>query len=352
MIALDHALGRRGSPVLRAAALAWLLLVAGPVLSATAEAPLRVAVVSDLNGSYGSTDYESTVARAVARILALRPDLVISTGDMVAGQRRPHLSRAEIEQMWAAFHTAVSDPLAAAGIPLVVVPGNHDASAYAGFEAERAIFAAQWTPRAPPLRFVDNDAFPFQYAFAAGNTLFVALDVTTLGHLPAESMTWLRKVLTESGADFQYRVVFSHLPLWPLAHGREREVIGDPRLQSLLEEAHVDLYLSGHHHAFYPGSKGSVAFVAQACLGAGARRLLGSAKRSPKGFTLLELGEGPARVTAFSGPELATPLDWGTLPRAIRSPLAELQRADLAGTALPGAGRPNDATAAPVGAAP
>jgi len=47
--------------------------------------PLRVAVISDMNGSYGSTEYESTVDGAVRRIVALKPNLVISTGDMVAG---------------------------------------------------------------------------------------------------------------------------------------------------------------------------------------------------------------------------------------------------------------------------
>ena len=83
------------------ALLAALLLLAG---AARAEAPpLRVAVISDLNGGYGSTEYESTVDGAVRRIPDLRPDLVISTGDMVAGQRRPHLTRAEVEAMWGRF---------------------------------------------------------------------------------------------------------------------------------------------------------------------------------------------------------------------------------------------------------
>ena len=102
---------------------------------------LRVAVISDLNGSYGSTRYSPRVAAAVDRIIALAPDLVISTGDMVAGQRRPVLSEPEVRAMWEAFHAEVTEPLNRVGIPLVVTPGNHDASAYGGFEAERAIFA-------------------------------------------------------------------------------------------------------------------------------------------------------------------------------------------------------------------
>jgi predicted MPP superfamily phosphohydrolase len=75
--------------MLRIALLLLALLVALPA----AARALRVVVISDLNGSYGSTDYASAVTGAVRRIVALAPDLVIITGDMVAGQRRdPHLS--------------------------------------------------------------------------------------------------------------------------------------------------------------------------------------------------------------------------------------------------------------------
>jgi hypothetical protein len=68
----------------------WLLLLVFFPLLADAGEALRVAVISDLNGDYGSTDYEAEVDEAVSSICALNPDLVISTGDMVAGQRRPH----------------------------------------------------------------------------------------------------------------------------------------------------------------------------------------------------------------------------------------------------------------------
>jgi hypothetical protein len=57
--------------------------------------------------------------------------------------------------MWAGFHAAVTDPLTDAGIPLAPVPGNHDASAYAGFSAERVEYVGQWSGRVPPVTFVD-----------------------------------------------------------------------------------------------------------------------------------------------------------------------------------------------------
>lgn len=51
----------------------------------------RIVVISDINGSYGSTEYNPRVKQAVERIQDMQPDLVISAGDMVAGQKQPRL---------------------------------------------------------------------------------------------------------------------------------------------------------------------------------------------------------------------------------------------------------------------
>ena len=158
---------------------------------------------------------------------------------------------------------------------MTATPGNHDASAYPGFAAERAIYGKQWEGRDAGLGFVDRAAFPFHYAFATGDVLFVSLDATTVGKLAPSQINWLRGLLDAHGRNYRWRVVFSHLPLWPVARGRESEFIGDLALQALLEEGGVDLYLSGHHHAFYPGARGKVGFISQACLGAGPRPLRG-----------------------------------------------------------------------------
>jgi len=302
-----------------------LLASAGP---AVAE-PLRVAVISDLNGGYGSTEYESTVDGAVRRIVEMKPDLVINTGDMVAGQRRPHLARPQVEAMWQSFHAQVSDPLAKAGIPLAVTPGNHDGSAYHGFELERQIYGEQWTGRRPAVSFVDDAHYPYYYAFAAGDALFVSLDATTLGELPPEQMTWLKELLARHGDRYRQRVVFSHVPLWPFAQRREREFIGDPALEQILRDGHVDLYLSGHHHAFYPGHKDGIHLVSQSCAGAGPRRLIGSAERSPRAITLIEIDGAQLRLAALQEPDFTQPIDWRSLPERIQSKAAELIRADL-----------------------
>jgi 3',5'-cyclic AMP phosphodiesterase CpdA len=313
--------------MVRLALLVALLLAAIPA----AAKPLRVAVISDLNGSYGSTDYSSAVSGAVSRIIELQPDLVISTGDMVAGQRRnPHLSAAEIDAMWAVFRTEVAAPLAAAGIPLIATPGNHDASAYSGFEAERAAYARVWASPPAGVEMVDDDGWPFRYAVALDDALFVSLDVTTIGTLDLDQTAWL-EALVGREAGRQAIVAFSHLPIWPFAVGRETETAGGEALASLFSAVGVDAHLTGHHHAFYPGVYDGVLYVAQACLGGGPRRLVGDALRAPKAFTLLEIAEdGAITESALTGPDFATPIDLETLPSGIPTAWGVLIRRDLA----------------------
>lgn len=281
-----------------------------------------------MNGGYGSTDYAPRVGAAIARIIALRPDLVIATGDLVAGQRRPHLGRAEVEAMWAGFHRVVSDPLADAGIPLAVTPGNHDASGYDGFQMERDIFRAEWDSHRPSLDVLEGGDYPFHYAFKVDDVLFLSLDATTVGPLTGDQTEWLRETLSDSTS--RAAVAFGHLPLWPLTQGRETEVIGDPDLARLFAASGIDLMLSGHHHAFYPGREDGVLYVGQACLGDGPRALIGDEAKAPHSFTWIEIGDdGKISVSAFEAPDYLRTTDFRTLPPRIPHLLGELTRMDL-----------------------
>ena len=154
-------------------------------------------------------------------------------------------------------------PLARAGLPFAVTPGNHDASTGTRFAFERELYRAQWLPRKPALDFVDAADYPFNYAFRVHDTLFVSLDATHVGHLSTQSKHWLEQLLPQQGSKYQHRVVFSHVPLWPFAVGRERDYLGDHELEAILQRGKVGVVLSGHHHAYFPGYKDGVRFVSQ-----------------------------------------------------------------------------------------
>ena len=276
--------------------------------------PVTVGVIADLNGSYGSTTYGSAVHGAVAALVAAAPDLVLSAGDMVAGQQ----SGLDYEAMWLAFHAAVTDPITAAGIPLAVTPGNHDASAYAGFTAERAEYEQQWLAHLPGVIFVDAAGYPFRYAFTVGPVLFVALDATKVGLLAAEQRAWLNAVLTQHGPHYEATVVFGHLPLYAVAVGRESETLHDAELEGLLEAHGVALYISGHHHAYYPGRRATVRHLAMGCLGAGPRALVGTSETAAKSLVLFTIHRGAiTRLEAYPAPDFAAPIGRDTLPTAL-----------------------------------
>jgi hypothetical protein len=288
-------------------------------------APIRVVVISDLNDSYGSTTYSAPVHDAVAAIVSLQPDIVLSTGDMVAGQQ----GGLDYDGMWAGFHAAVSDQLAAVGIPFAVSPGNHDASAYAGFETEREIYVAQWSARRPEVELVDDASYPLRYSFRIGAAFFVALDSTTVGALDAEQMAWLDGQL--EGSDAPIEIVYGHVPLVPFTVGRETEIIGDPALEQMLEEHGVAMFISGHHHAYYPGRRGNVRHVSMACLGSGPRALIGTDTASARAILLLEI-DAEGQVTgleAMSGAAFDTAIPRAELPESIAYGAWSITRDDL-----------------------
>ena len=283
---------------------------------------LRVAVVSDLNGSYGSTSYSSDVGAAVSAILADPPDLVLSTGDMVAGQK----SGLDYAAMWDGFHEAVSDRLASARIPFAVTPGNHDASGYAGYEGERDVFEATWADRKPDLDFVDDAHYPFRYAFRMNNVLFVSLDDTLVGPLDSAQSAWLADVLDTPAAA---RIVYGHVPLYPFTEGRQTEALFDSDLEDLLVAHNVTAFISGHHHAYYPGRRGALRLVGTACLGDGPRALLGTAQTSERAVLRLTLTDGAIdALDAYAGDGFDTVISRSSLPVSVGSGSDVIDRDD------------------------
>lgn len=273
-----------------------LLALALALLPAAGAAEdVRIAVIADLNGSYGATDYGRPVHAAVRRILAERPDLVIVAGDMVAGQRvDPKLSDGEIAAMWEGFEAAVAGPLRQAGIPMLAVPGNHDASAYPGFAAERRAFAAAAAGWRPDLGFLSGEDWPFRFAAEVEDVLVVGLDVTVPGLPAPPQMDWLSNLLAAERGRHRAILVVGHLPLRPVSQGRERDIIGDEAFQEALAQGGVAAYLSGHHHAFAALRVGPVLHVAQGALGGGPRVRLGETARAPQSFTWIEIDGGGA----------------------------------------------------------
>lgn len=303
----------------RAAALALCLVSTG----AGAES---VAFVSDLNGRYGSTEYHPRVADAAAAIVDHGATLVVVTGDMIAGQKAG-LGADVFEAMWRSFDNAFGARLADAGIPLAVTPGNHDASAFPAFTVDRSEYRRHWWDRRGSLELLPEADWPRRYAARDGRLLLVALDGTVPGRLPADDLAWLERTLQRHGTDAEWTVVFSHLPMWPLARGREPEILEDPELLALLHREGVDVYASGHHHLFFPGlDEAGMLHLGVGALGGNARAFATGGPRQPHGFAEVERVGDALLVHSWLAPAFERGVAPTTMPDHVDGPLGRLTR--------------------------
>ena len=307
---------------------------------------LRLVVISDLNGAYGSTDYDPEVDQAINLMPLWQPDMVVCGGDMVAGQN-PSLTADRITAMWQAFDQHVAAPLRQQGIPYGFTLGNHDASSARGvrsqylFQKERDLAAAYWRSPAhhPGLTFIDRSHFPFYYSFELGGIFFMAWDGSS-SQLGPEQLAWIEQALASPVAQAaQARMVLSHLPLYAVAVGRDEpgEVLANAaQLQSLLERYQVHTVISGHHHAYYPGHRGKLQLLHAGILGSGPRPLIDSRLPTRKVITVLDIEFNNPELTTYTSYDMATlktinPLD---LPRFLEGHNGLVLRRDVAYGAL------------------
>lgn len=304
-------------------------------------ADLRIAVISDLNEAYGATHYSAEVKQAIALLPQWEPDLVLCSGDMVAGQDRS-LTYAEIQAMWEAFDRDIAQPLRQAQLPYGFTLGNHDASrALRGtdfiYAQERDLATAYWTDPAhdPGLDFVDRYKFPYYYTFQQNQVFFLVWDASSGLRMPAEEIAWIERSLSSARAQqAPMRMVIGHLPLYAVAVERDRvgEVLdAAPELQALMERHHVHTYISGHHHAYFPGHLGHLDMLQTGAMGSGPRRLLVGSLPAYKTMTLLDvdLAANHTRYTTFELPSLRQ-IDQAVLPSFIPSHNGVVLRRDVA----------------------
>jgi hypothetical protein len=231
--------------------------------------------------------------------------------------------------MWAGFNLAVTDPLHRAGLPFLVTPGNHDGSGYPEFALEQKRFEAQWAPRIPEIELLPGSEWPRRYAARMGAVLIVSFDGTRPGPLESSELAFVRSTLGRYGASAEVTLVFSHLPMWPLARGREHEIIDDPALLALLHKMGVDAYINGHHHVFYAGvDDAGMVHLSVGALGGNARKVSGQGKRQPFSFALMELADGHTAVQSLAAPDFIRGVPLEFQPDSIEGPLGTLRRLD------------------------
>ncbi len=155
-----------------------------------------IAQITDLHAGYnletttGALDTYDSLARAVAHLNALSPapDVVLATGDLVDDTGPEGYAR-------------LKDALAPLGLPLYVIPGNHDDPANL-----RGAFAGDG--------YLPGDGRFLHYVVEGHPLRLIALDTTlpgeTGGQLCAERLAWLAARLEE--APDRATLIFMHHP--------------------------------------------------------------------------------------------------------------------------------------------
>jgi hypothetical protein len=284
-------------------------------------------VISDLNTVYGSTDYPPAVDEGMGLIPYWKPDMVICSGDMVAGQS-PALTKPQIQAMWDAFDDHVARPLREANLPYGFTIGNHDASSARGvngsflFQQERDLASQYWNDpeHEPGLEFVDRADFPFYYTFKHNDIFFLAWDGSS-SYIPPEKLAWVEQALASPEAQqAKMRILLGHLPLYAVAVGRNQpgEVMQNADdLRTMLEKYDVHTYISGHHHAYYSGHRGDLQLLHMGILGAGPRPLIDSDLPPKKAITVLDIDFDSPEKTSYATYDIQTLelIEYKQLPR-------------------------------------
>ena len=154
---------------------------------------------------------------------------------------------------------------------------------------------------------MDASRFPFAYSVRQHDLFLLVWDASSAS-VPAEQVAWAERQLRSPEAQSaRLRLVLGHLPLLAVGQGRDRpgEVLQQSEaLRQLLERTGAHAYISGHHHAFFPGRVGQLDLLNLGALGSGPRRRLQDSTAPVQTLTVIDAfwpqGEGAGRTTYTS----------------------------------------------------
>ena len=204
--------------------------------------PVRFAIIGDRTGD----EVPDIYPQVVAEIERLKPELLMTVGDMIEGYTE---NIETLDREWQEYFEVIK-PLT---MPVYFVPGNHDITTDGQLESYR-----KWTKSEPYYSFdyeglhmvvLDNSRIEFSYEF------------------DEEQVNWLTDDL-EKHQDAAFTFVFYHKPLWYRTLGD-----GKPdKMHEIFVKYGVDVVFSGHFHRYFTGEYDGIKYVS---LGASGGRQYG-----------------------------------------------------------------------------
>jgi 3',5'-cyclic AMP phosphodiesterase CpdA len=252
-----------------------------------------IAQLSDLHCGSPYFDGE-LLATAVDEVRALSPDLVVIGGDLTA------------EGYAAEFRSAQTylEPLFAAGLTTVVIPGNHDAKNVGYLHFRDTFGPGDVTEKGDRVvHLTGRDSAPTTVTLVAIDSSKPDL---AEGEVGRERYPWIRQQFRDD-AELQIFALHHHLVPVP-GTGRERNTVWDAGdVLTLVAELGVDLVLSGHKHVPYVWLLNDTLIVNSGTVSS--HRLRGYTRPS---YNVIEVTEASFRITLKypgTGERVAAELD-------------------------------------------
>ncbi len=299
---------------------------------------IRLIVISDMNSQYGATTYREEVKTAIKMLSDWQPDLVLCSGDMVAGQSLK-LSRTEVQAMWKAFDQQVFQPIRSTELPFAFTMGNHDASSYKGLDRkfvyalDREVAKDYWNQQELGVQYIDRTGYPFHYSFQQDQIFYLVWDASSATVSDKEWAWAERSLASDAAQQAKMRIVVGHLPFYAVAQGRDRtgEILNRAdELRAMLEKHHVHTYICGHHHVYFPGKAGEIDMLHAGALGSGPRSWLGSNAAPIQTLTVVDISL-ETQTTAYTTYDMRSleVVKTDQIPRLLVGPNGRERRRDL-----------------------
>jgi len=239
----------------------------------------RILHISDLH--FGPPFVPSVAQALLRQIPALAPDVIVISGDLTQRAKRHQFEEAR----------AFFDKLP--GIPMLVIPGNHDVPLWRVFER---LFA----PLALYQEIISPDLNP---VLEVGNAILVGLNSTaphssiSNGRLHLPQLRYSAEIFARAPQD-KVRIVVAHHQFAP-GHDKRMDV-PMPRARRAIEhfiDQKVEMILGGHLHRsyignsldFYPGHHRDRGVIIVQCGTTTSRRGLGR-ERDENTLNLIDIG--------------------------------------------------------------
>jgi len=227
--------------------------------------------------AFGDTRTQHQIHQEVVdSIVALEPDLVLHTGDLVANGR--------IASLWETFFEVERELMAR--VPLFPALGNHEANHQHYFDLFYLPGNERW------------------YAFDYGNARFICLQVDGFADFDSQSeqYAWLEETLAANTQPWLF--VNFHLPPYSSSRDVSEQSVRQA-LTPLFEQYGVDVVFTGHHHNYERNEANGVTYIVT---GGGGAPLCVMEDREPTRaafavayhFVWLEVDGGRLEATVFS----------------------------------------------------